>query len=78
VRKALNETGDGAVIGFLYLRREATSGKFSTFQVMGQAFTAPALSGAWLIGTGASPSSSFNIAFHRLISPSERIVYQGG
>ena len=62
--KDLNKASERAVIGSFHLRREGTGGKLARLQVIGNTFTALALSGAGLIGTGATGFIRFNIAFH--------------
>jgi len=62
--KDLNKTGKGAVVGLLYFRGKHTTGKLIILQVIGNTFTALALSGAGLIGTGTFGFIVFNLAFH--------------
>ena len=62
--KDLNKPGKGAVVGLFYLRGKYTAGKFVILQVIGNAFTALALSGAGLIGTRAFVFIVFYLAFH--------------
>jgi hypothetical protein len=54
----------GAVVCSLYFRRENTAGELTILPVIRNTFTAPAFSGAWLIGTGALCFVGFNITFH--------------
>ena len=62
--KDLNKPGKGAVIGLFYLRGKYAAGKLVILQVIGNAFTAFALSGTGLISTGAFGFSDFNLTFH--------------
>jgi len=62
--KDVNKPGKGAVVGLFHLRGKYTAGKLVILQVIGNAFTALALSGAGLIGTRALGFIVFNLAFH--------------
>ncbi len=59
-----NKPGKGAVVGLFHLWGEDTGREFIILQVVGDAFTAFALSGAGLVGTGALCLIDFNLAFH--------------
>ena len=60
----LHEAGKGAVTGSFYLRGKDTGREFIILQVIGDALTALALSGAGFIGAVAAGFVGFNIAFH--------------
>jgi hypothetical protein len=62
--KDVNKTGKGAVVGLFYLGWKYTAGKLIILQVVGNAFTALALSGAGLIGADAFAFIVFNLTFH--------------
>jgi len=61
--KDVNKTGKGAVVGLFYLGWKYTAGKLIILQVIGNAFTALALSGAGLIGADAFAFIVFNLTF---------------
>jgi len=62
--KDLNKTGKGTVVGLFHLGWKYTAGKLIILQVIGNAFTALALSGAGLISTRALVFIVFNLTFH--------------
>jgi len=64
VREDLDKLGEGAVVGLLHLRWEHAGGKLIELQMVGDAITALAFSGARLIGAGAFGFINFNLAFH--------------
>jgi hypothetical protein len=63
-RDELSKAGKGAVKGFFNIIGEAAGGQFIKLQVVGNALTALALSGAWFIGTVADCLVIFNLTFH--------------
>jgi hypothetical protein len=63
--KDLDKAGKRAVISPFYVGREDTGGKLIIFQVVGNAVTALALSGAGFIGTVAPGFIRFNITLHK-------------
>jgi len=63
--KGLNKTGEGAVIAPFHFWSEDAGRKLVKLQVIDNALTALALSGARLIGTGAFGFIDFNLAFHQ-------------
>ena len=78
VGEAADESGDRAVVGLLYLRREDTAGKLTEFQVISDAFAALTLAGAWFVGAGAPGFVSFEVTFHGQVFSSRWIVSSGG
>jgi len=70
----LNKLGYRAVVGLLHLPGKYAARKLIKFQVVGDAITALALSGAGLIGTGAFCFIDFNLAFHLIYTPLHTIV----
>jgi len=62
--KYLHKPAERAVVGLLYFRRERTAGKLVRLKVIGNTFTAPALSGAGFIGAWAFSLVFFNLTFH--------------
>jgi len=65
----LDEPGKGAVVGLLHLRWEHASGKLIELQMVSDALTALAFSGARLIGARAFGFIVFNLAFHWVQTP---------
>lgn len=68
MREDLDKLGKRAVVGLLHLRREHASGKLIKLQMVGDAITALAFSGARLIGAGAFGFVDLNLTFHRNLS----------
>ena len=69
MREDLDKPGKGAVVGLLYLRGKDTAGEFVVLQVIGDAITALAFSGARLISARAFGFIDFNLAFHWVQTP---------
>jgi len=64
MREDLDKLGKRAVVGLLHLRWEHAGGKLVELEMVGDALTALAFSGARLIGAGAFGFIDFNLAFH--------------
>ncbi len=65
----LDKPGERAVVGLLHLGWEHAGGKLIELQMVGDALTALAFSGAWLIGARAFGFIVFNLAFHLVRTP---------
>jgi hypothetical protein len=63
-RNILGKPGKGAVKGLFYIIGEDAGRQLVKLQMIGDAFTALALSGARFIGAVALQLIGFNIAFH--------------
>jgi hypothetical protein len=68
LRVELGKPGKRAVVGLLHLRWEHAGGKLVKLQVVGNAVTALAFSGARLVGAGAFSFININLAFHLNLS----------
>jgi len=64
MREDLDKPGKGTVVGLLHIGGEDTARKLVGLQMIGNAITALAFSGARLIGARAFGFIGFNLAFH--------------